>query len=270
MRTRYNASKVALIIEPEPVPLLVPLLLHMIAVVPPDWQFLFIGSKESVFAVSRGFGIQMQQALGKLDLRILPEPWLIKTDENQIDRRAILRRISPRRGLDLKAGAARYDSHRSFTMVVMSLTAGENRPGDQAFAGYGGLSLRRVSTIKKVLRHQRRHNNSEPEDEWFEKRITSLPGEKIVTGSGAVFAVENKLTHKPMGYHAPRSRRGLDRNVWKDPKARESIFQYCPELRIIMDMKLEKQRCPGDNRQGDIIPDRDDGRRFQKGQEEDA
>lgn len=80
---RYNASKIALIIEPEPIPLLVPLILHQIAVVPPDWRFLFIGSKRSVFAVGRGFGIQIQQDLGKIDLMVLPKPWLIQTDEDR-------------------------------------------------------------------------------------------------------------------------------------------------------------------------------------------
>ncbi len=47
-RDAYNASKLALVIEPRPLPHLVPHLLHMISVVPPDWRFLFIGSEESV------------------------------------------------------------------------------------------------------------------------------------------------------------------------------------------------------------------------------
>lgn len=79
----YNTSKVALIIEPEPLPLLVPLILHMIAVVPSDWRFLFIGSEASVFTVGRGFGIQVQRGLGKIDLKVLPEPWAIRTDGDQ-------------------------------------------------------------------------------------------------------------------------------------------------------------------------------------------
>jgi membrane protein involved in colicin uptake len=42
--------------------------------------------------------------------------------------------------------------------------------------------------------------------------------------------------------------------VWKDQKQRQEIFKYCPELSLIMDMKLERERCPGDDREGTIHP----------------
>lgn len=77
----FNASKVALIIEPRPLTHLVPLLLHMSTVVPPDWRFIFIGSNQSVFSVSRAHAIKHQQVIGKLDLMVLPEPWDIGSKE---------------------------------------------------------------------------------------------------------------------------------------------------------------------------------------------
>jgi 16S rRNA G1207 methylase RsmC len=52
-RDAYNTSKVAILIEPRPLPHLVPQILHMISVVPPDWRFLFIGSNLSVVSVGR-------------------------------------------------------------------------------------------------------------------------------------------------------------------------------------------------------------------------
>jgi Protein of unknown function (DUF5672) len=81
-RSNYNASKIAMIIEARPIPHLVPQILHMISVVPPDWRFLFIGSNESVVSVGRAFATKHQQVIGKLDLMILPAPWSIENKEH--------------------------------------------------------------------------------------------------------------------------------------------------------------------------------------------
>lgn len=63
-------------------PHLVPQILHMTSVVPPDWRFLFIGSNRSVSAVGRSFAIKYQQAAGKLDLMVVPEPWDVRDKEH--------------------------------------------------------------------------------------------------------------------------------------------------------------------------------------------
>lgn len=81
-KAQYNASKVALLIEGRPIPHLVPQLLHMISVVPPDWRFMFIGTNKSVISVSRSFGTQFQEANGKLDLVVLDKPWSIESKEH--------------------------------------------------------------------------------------------------------------------------------------------------------------------------------------------
>lgn len=54
----------------------------MISVVPPDWRFKFIGTNKSVIAVSRSFATQYQEANGKLDLVVIPEPWKINSKED--------------------------------------------------------------------------------------------------------------------------------------------------------------------------------------------
>ena len=81
-KSQFNATKVALLIEGRPIPHLVPQLLHMISVVPPDWRFVFIGSNKSVISVSRSFATQNQEANGKLDLVVLPRPWAIDSKED--------------------------------------------------------------------------------------------------------------------------------------------------------------------------------------------
>jgi hypothetical protein len=80
-KEQFNASKVALMIEGRPLPHLVPQLLHMISVVPPDWRFMFIGTNKSVISVSRSFATKYQEANGKLDLVVLPKPWTIDSKE---------------------------------------------------------------------------------------------------------------------------------------------------------------------------------------------
>jgi hypothetical protein len=58
----------------------------MMSVVPPDWRFMFIGTNKSVISISRSFSTQYQEANGKLDLVVLPEPWKIdgKEDINRL------------------------------------------------------------------------------------------------------------------------------------------------------------------------------------------
>lgn len=80
--TAYDPTKLALLIEGRAKPHLVPQILHMISVVPPEWRFLFIGTNKSVAAVGRSFAIKHQQAAGKLDLMVVPKPWEIKNKEH--------------------------------------------------------------------------------------------------------------------------------------------------------------------------------------------
>jgi hypothetical protein len=56
-----------------------------------------------------------------------------------------------------------------------------------------------------------------------------------------------------MGFHVKDGGEDLAEDVWKDPEKRRKNFEYCPELAMIMPMKLERERCDGDNREGEII-----------------
>ena len=72
-RSLFNESKLALLIEDRPLGHLAPLLQHMISVVPSDWRFLFLGSKESLNQTSSSIATQLHQKSGKLTLREIPE-----------------------------------------------------------------------------------------------------------------------------------------------------------------------------------------------------
>lgn len=133
------------------------------------------------------------------------------------------------------------------------LTSVSRREHD-AFGGHGGLSLRRVSTIRRVLNFQERYNDTEAEDEWFGKRLRVLPDERIATGDSGVLSVEDVYYEKPMGFHLRGGGEKLKDEVWKNPERRKSIFEYCPELSLIMDMKLEIEKCEDDNGEGGLGP----------------
>ena len=107
--------------------------------------------------------------------------------------------------------------------------------------------------VKKILEFQERFNDTQPEDEWFGKRILVYPGAKVANAADPKqLSVEYVYNEKPLGYHI-RNGGDLADAVWKDAKLRKKNFEYCPELAIIMDMKLERERCVGDNREGEII-----------------
>lgn len=79
-----------------------------------------------------------------------------------------------------------------------------------------------------------------------------MPGFKVAAGTEEALAVEDVYFENAMGYHVRNGGQGISDQVWKNPDQRKEIFKYCPELSMIMDMKLERERCPGDNRQGGI------------------
>ncbi|KAM0263067.1 hypothetical protein ACHAQJ_001446 [Trichoderma viride] len=256
-RVAFNSSKLALLIEARPMPHLSPLILHMTAVVPPDWRFLFIGSRESVHSLSRAYSIKHQQVVGKLDLMELPLPWSVASKED------VFRLLTDSRFYDEFLPGVEWILKYEHDSILCANSetslndwldwdwAGASRIDDDRFAGNGGLSLRRVSVIKRILSFQARFNDSEPEDEWFGKRLWVLPGAKVASKIDGAIAVEDVYMERPMGYHVREGGTNLNELVWGDAARRNEILEYCPELSMIMDMKLERERCPDDDGNGD-------------------
>jgi hypothetical protein len=108
--------------------------------------------------------------------------------------------------------------------------------------------------VKQILSFQSRFNDTYPEDEWFGARVSVLPGAKVANGDEeAHFSVEDIWHETPMGYHVRDGGTYLADAVWKSRIQRQKIFGYCPELSMIMPMKLERERCPNDNGEGLIV-----------------
>ena len=69
----YNYSKVALLVENRPDPILAPLIIHMMSVLPQDWRFQFLGSEESVEHILNSAAIKRHVESGKLYWTLIPD-----------------------------------------------------------------------------------------------------------------------------------------------------------------------------------------------------
>ncbi|KAL8701933.1 MAG: hypothetical protein Q9224_000261 [Gallowayella concinna] len=249
----------------------------MIAVVPFEWRFIYMGSKESLARVGKSLPIKDYQKSGKLVLKEVPAGF------DASDNEGMHRMMTHMRFYEEVVDPAEWFLlFRSDTILCaqsnqtvndwleydwvgapwlvkpLSHSAPKNHMGsggipllttvsirnlDDRFGGNGALSLRRVSAVKQVLRFQSRLNDSDPSDRWLAMRMGLLPDAKMAPAvKEAEFSVENIWHDKPMGYRLDHT---LPNSVWGDKAQRKKIYDYCPEVKIIHEMKLERQRCQG-------------------------
>ncbi|KAG9906662.1 hypothetical protein KCU98_g7761, partial [Aureobasidium melanogenum] len=248
----YDPRKVALLIENRPSPHLIPLLLHFTAVIPNDWRVRFMGSDESVASVNSSLAIQDQVNIGKMDLTYIPSNMSVAGTE-QIS--TFLTNLWVYE--TLLAPAEWLLVFQTDSMLCANSEQSLNDWLDYDYVGApwslkdkgggnGGLSLRKVSSIIEVLKHQVRLPNSEPEDVWLTRRLNQRVGAKVANGT-----MENKFSgemissYSPMGYHLGGSGKVLHGGSWGTPEKRERIYEWCPEVKMILSMD-GKYWLPGD------------------------
>lgn len=209
----YNASKVALLIETRPMPLLAPLMLHFMSVVPPEWRFRFMGSPESVAHLNKSRAVRDKVDMGKLDLTYIP------SNMSTAGQEMISRFLTNLWVYETVLAPAEWllvfqtdsilcsNSRRSINDYLEYDWIGAPWHTYQRYGGNGGLSLRRVSSIIQVLRDQERIDGSEPEDIWLAERLANRPGARMANGSVA-------LTFSGEMY------KGTDEKVNKNPSAK--------------------------------------------------
>ena len=101
-----------------------------------------------------------------------------------------------------------------------------------------------MSRIKEVLQFQSRQDENSVEDRWLVDRLGLMPDAKMASAEvEAGFSVEGVWHDKPMGYHLSSSGLGLHKGVWDSAQQRHHIFEYCPEIKMIMDMRFSRERC---------------------------
>ncbi|KAL8845729.1 MAG: hypothetical protein Q9221_009123 [Calogaya cf. arnoldii] len=248
--SRYNGTKVALLIEERPIKYLTPLLLHTIFVIPPDWQLLYLGSAESLGQVNRSIAIQHHQTEGKLELRLAPQNASYQAQEQRnrmLTDAAFYKEYVPKAEWLLMHHADSIlcsNSQHDLNDWLKYDWIGAPWYNYGHWNGGGGLSLRRVSRIQQVLKFQSRQDDQDSEDKWLIDRVKVLPNIKLPKYEvEKKFAAEGIWDEKPMGFHIPSSSDVLLRDTWDDPGRRKRNFEYCPEVKMILDMKLERERC---------------------------
>jgi hypothetical protein len=276
----YNASKVALLIENRPSAILAPILLHFISVVPPDWQFRFMGSPLSVASVNRSVAIQNQVASRKLDLTYIPAN-MSTNGQEEISQflttlwlyEVVLRPAEWLLVFQTDSMLCANSRLNLNDFLEYDWVGAPWNPGGQ-WGGNGGLSLRRVSRIIDILRNQRRANGSEPEDVWLSERLAHHPNGNVANGSVSltfsgemhggqleqtVNGTSSPITqdvdgaeympgvddwrigyYEPMGYHIGGSGSFLHSSVWGSPDLRQHTWKYCPEIKMALAMDIAK------------------------------
>lgn len=286
-----NASKLALLIEDRPQPVLAPILLHFIAVLPPSWPFLFLGSPASLSALNASAPARAHVRTGKLSLRPIP------ANMSTAGQEMISRFLTSRWLYEVAVGtppaewllvfqtdATLCANSRLDVDAFLGLDwVGAPWTPDAQWGGNGGLSLRRVSRIVEVLRHQQRREDSEPEDVWLSERLAHFPGANVANGSvsltfsgemhsgvgeGApaeprfcnngtmllcneggehVRGIDDWRTgfYEPMGYHTGGSGKYLHSSIWGAPELRSHIYGYCPEVKMAVAMDVARY-VPGE------------------------
>ncbi|KAB5558094.1 hypothetical protein GE09DRAFT_1173155 [Coniochaeta sp. 2T2.1] len=187
--SKFNESKVALLIENRINPILAPLMLHFISVVPPDWRFRFMGSVDSVEYLNKSMAIREHVAAGKLDLTYIPANMSTGSQEE------ISRFLTNLWLYEVVLQPAEWllvfqtdsilcaNSRQTLNDYLEFDWVGAPWNPRGRFGGNGGLSLRRVSAIIDVLRNQDRVPGSEPEDVWLTERLGHRPNSKLANGT---------------------------------------------------------------------------------------
>ncbi|EWC47200.1 hypothetical protein DRE_03319 [Drechslerella stenobrocha 248] len=249
----YNKTKVALLIEDRPLGQLAPLTLHMINVVPPDWTFRFYGSKESINHLNHSLPIQMWERLGKLTMELVPSNLTLHGQQE------LSKTFTNLWFYETLLAPAEYLLVFQ-TDSIMCANSGMNLNDwlhydwvgapwvkNAQSGGNGGLSLRRVKPIIELLKRESRvDGDPQLEDLWLCNRLAQMEGVHMANGSTeAHFSVEAIWEEKPMGYHTGWSGARLPPDVWGEPEKRKKIYDYCPEMKMTISMKLEREGCDG-------------------------
>ena len=105
--------------------------------------------------------------------------------------------------------------------------------------GNGGLSLRHVPRIVQLLETETRPAGGDLEDRWLCDRLLIMPDAKMPEPENERhFSVESVWTERPFGYHLRGSGKLLDPVIWGNQTRRKAIFEYCPEVKMILDVDM--------------------------------
>jgi hypothetical protein len=243
--TSYDPKKLAFLVETRPLPHLPALFTHMVAIIPPEWTFRFMGSPVAIAHMRSVPTISRLEASGKLTIVPLPSNYSLHDRESIsqmfTDPLLYTTHLAPAEHLLVFQPDSIFcaNAPRTLNDYLQYDWIGAPWAGDAQFGGNGGLSLRRISAILRVLQsEQRKPNDGELEDLWLCNRMHRMPGAKMANASiSKTFSVEGVWDDAPLGYHVGWL--GVHHGqLWDSEAQVEHVLEYCPEVKMILGMRL--------------------------------
>ncbi|KAF3768784.1 hypothetical protein M406DRAFT_249826 [Cryphonectria parasitica EP155] len=266
-----NRKRVALLMENRPLPYLIPLLLHFIAVVPPEWSFRFMGSEESVAMMEGNPTIQRYMQNKKLFVDLIPyevvsaisdynsvnhlltRPWLYEEWLWPAEWLFLFQDDSMICSASKKTLNDFVDEDWSFLGVSVQSTSRPHAMG-------GGFSLRKVQHLVQLLHTYPMEQwaldgNHASEDYYFSMALFDKPWAKQPIGEqaikfGVVIDFHSDPEEMPLGFH-PYSSDGMFRGA-RGQENQQRAYAYCPELAIISVGRWDCECHPNGARPGGL------------------
>ncbi|KAF4621914.1 hypothetical protein G7Y89_g14432 [Cudoniella acicularis] len=245
----YDPKKVAFLVETRPLPHLPALFAHMASIIPPEWVFKLMGTTEVIeFMRSSPLILRLENSR-KITFLDLPSTYTLKNREtiSQMFTDPHLYRdiLHPAEHLLVFQPDSIFCANAPRTLNDFLEWDWIGAPWSKTatYGGNGGLSLRKVSKILKVLdKEKRKVGDGALEDLWLSSRINGLEGKQIpVANVSKTFSVESVWDDAPLGYHIGWL--GVHHEqIWDDQAQVDHVMQYCPEVKMILGMKLDNDK----------------------------
>jgi hypothetical protein len=244
-----DPTKVALLIETRPLPHLPALLLHFISVLPLEWTIRFMGSPEAIRFLQSSRGLRQQAETGKLVFSEIPPEYSVSSQEDisatLTDLYFYRDILEPAEWLlvfqaDSMVCAASTQSLNDWVALGYTWIGAPWNLGNE-YGGNGGLSLRHLPPIIALLEEESRLPNSDWEDRWLCDRLGVREDALMPTPEvERHFSVESIWADEPFGYHLRGSGKLLSPEVWGSGEKKSHIYEYCPEIKMVLDIGLEE------------------------------
>lgn len=170
---------------------------------------MFMGSPESIAHMRKSRVINSHEASGKLEIRLLPSNYSVASRESIsqmfTDPNLYSGVLYPAEHLLVFQPDSIFcvNSEQSLNDWLEWDWVGAPWGPTIQSGGNGGLSLRKVSRILKVLgRQKRRKGDGALEDLWLAERLKRLEGHHMPNATiSKRFSVESVWDDRPLGYH---------------------------------------------------------------------
>ncbi|KAJ3021568.1 hypothetical protein HKX48_008235 [Thoreauomyces humboldtii] len=223
-----NASKVAMLVEPRVSASFVPILLHYIATVPPDWPFHIFTSPTADAHLRAARSLRPYFASGRLRTTMLPANVILKDWEtiskflgshwiwNQIEAEHVF--FFQLDSMICSNSDQTIDDYLHYDYIGAPWP---HLPDD--IGGNGGFSMRKRSKLLQCLDKHTWQDGDWPEDVMFSRCLRNLPGAVMPTYNQSMeFAIEGQDSKRYIGIHKP----------WNGVRVADH-YDQCPEAAML-------------------------------------